>query len=72
MSDRAAMVIVCLFVSVVLSGVAVTGYWWTSYKCESRWKLSGMRAEYNIVNGCMLEVAPGKVIPQDSYREIPQ
>ena len=55
----------------VVTVVLVGGWWWQSYKCESRWSESGMKSHFSLVTGCMIQVAPGKIIPQDSYREIP-
>lgn len=60
------MVIMILFASFLLGA----GYFWETYVCNSAWKLSGMKSEYSVVNGCMLEVTPGKWIPADTYRNV--
>lgn len=63
------------FVAMVVVGVlfmlvSLCGIFWNSYICESKWKASGMKSEYSVINGCMLEVTPGKWIPSDRYRSV--
>lgn len=38
-------------------------------RCELGWKRSGMRAEWSIITGCSLEIAPGHWIPAEAYNE---
>lgn len=71
-SDFVVGSIVALIVALLFAGIFGIGFAWESYACENRWKASGMKAEYSWAVGCMIEVTPGKIIPEASYREIPQ
>ena len=51
-------------------GLCVGAYFLDRSYCESNWRTSGMRTEYRR-GVCMLEVKPGKWIPEERYREIP-
>jgi hypothetical protein len=68
--DWLVPVVVFIILTTVFGLIGVGGYFWNAYTCDSKWKASGMRSEYGYINGCMLEVTPGKWIPSDRYRSI--
>jgi hypothetical protein len=59
-----------ILISVVaLAAVAIGGLVWASASCESKWARSGMHHTWGPVQGCMIEVQPGKWIPEERWRE---
>ena len=52
----------------------IAGLGWASYAvsaaaCSSQWE-GAFPSEFRFFGGCMIEVAPGKWIPADNYREV--
>jgi len=39
--------------------------------CHQAWSQSGMRAQFQLFAGCLLEHQPGIWIPAKNYREVP-
>jgi len=69
-SDTMANIIVVSLGIALLTGLIFVGSWWKIYTCNARWESSGMKTEYRFITGCMVEVAPGKLIPEDKYRVV--
>ena len=38
--------------------------------CRERWQQSGMKAEWGLLKGCVVQRADGTWIPDSAYREI--
>ena len=72
MSDALAWLIVAGAFVLFIGGIVGVGYAWNTFTCDSRWSESQMNSKFTFMNGCMLEVSPGKWIPENRYREIPQ
>lgn len=69
-SNTIVNIIVVVIGAVLLASLAGMGLWWKNYTCDARWESSGMNSEYRYVSGCMVEVTPGKFIPEDKYRAV--
>jgi hypothetical protein len=65
----ANIIVVSLGIALIAVLVGV-GSWWKVYTCNARWESSGMKSEYRFVTGCMVEVTPGKLIPEEKYRAV--
>lgn len=69
-NDTILNIIVVVIGALLLASLAGMGLWWKNYTCHARWESSGMYSEYRYVSGCMVEVTPGKFIPEDKYRAV--
>lgn len=54
---------------VAIAVLSIIAYCYESRKCDQQWQNSGMRSEYNLFSGCMLENRPGVWIPSQNYRD---
>lgn len=45
-------------------------FWMQSMQCEAAWSASGMRTEWGVLSGCLVEVSPGKFLPSKAIRDI--
>lgn len=54
---------------VLLIIVAVISVAWSSYQCGVKWEDSGMKSEYRIGAGCMVQRPDGKWLPASSLRD---
>lgn len=57
-------------VSVIGFVVAVfaSGYWASANSCANQANMMGMRHDFGLFQGCMIEHKPGKWIPLKNYR----
>ena len=39
-------------------------------QCTAKWQHSGMASEWGIIQGCLVEVEPGRWIPDERVREM--
>lgn len=70
-AERNLILIVVGAVVLMIAMVVGATFWWVAASCRRTWSHSGMRAEWRgPVTGCLLEVAPGRWIPEERYREI--
>lgn len=69
-NDIAANIIVTSLGVLLIAVLIGVGSWWKIYTCDARWESSGMKSEYRFITGCMIEVTPGKMIPEDKYRAV--
>jgi hypothetical protein len=69
-SDAAAFTLVGLALVAIIALVLVVLYEISAFQCNTRWELSGMKSEYRIVAGCLVEATPGKFIPERNYRAV--
>ena len=69
-NNTIANIVVVSFGVALLALLFGGGLWWKNYACTARWESSGMKSEYRIVSGCMIETTPGKLIPEDKYRAV--
>lgn len=40
--------------------------WWESYSCHARWQ---EHTKWGVASGCLVEIQPGKLIPEKNYRQ---
>ena len=45
-------------------------FFWHAYKCVNQWERSGMKSEYNLAAGCMVQRKDGAWVPASSIRGI--
>lgn len=64
------IVITLVVGSILLAGAFGGAYWLMSTKCENQWARSGMKSEYAMLQGCMVQRKDGTWIPASSYREV--
>ena len=64
-------VMVCVFILFALMVFGVFGALITYVPCADRWKLSGYAARYERDFGCVVEVAPGRWVPESAVRVVP-
>jgi prepilin-type N-terminal cleavage/methylation domain-containing protein len=58
--------LIVLAIIAILASVPVLG----SVRCTAQWERSGMASSWGLIQGCMVEVEPGRWIPQERLREI--
>lgn len=63
-----AAIIGCI---VLLFLLGAAGWGCESWTCGRSWKRSGMKTSWGPVQGCLVEVAPGRWIPEDRVRALP-
>lgn len=57
-----------VLIFIVMGGIAIA----INYvSCSARWA-DTFKTDFGIFQGCRIEVAPGKWIPEDRYREVEQ
>lgn len=64
-----------LLAIIALLTVLLYGFWSvaTGAGCANRWSKSGMNYKHSFVEGCFVEVSPGKWLPADRVRyDIPK
>lgn len=64
----ATIVGVVLFFVALLGGVA----WLSAYKCTSQWERSGLKAEWALVQGCVVQRKDGTWVPASAIRDMAQ
>lgn len=66
MKDDYTTFIAFAILFVVIGSIALAlGY----MSCNSRWA-GTFKTDFGVFQGCRIEVAPGKWIPEDRYREV--
>lgn len=63
MSDTAWTIVILIL---MLTGL----YWFLSAGCHGQWQHSGLKSEFRIPEGCMLQKPDGMWIPDKVYREV--
>lgn len=56
--------LVCGVASVVIAALNTKGH----ARCELRWKDSGLHAEFRRGAGCLVEISPGRWVPEENVR----
>lgn len=59
-----------LFSLVVILIVLVIAYAVSSYSCSSRWKLSGLKTDYGVGQGCLVQMPSGRWVPEKAVRDV--
>jgi hypothetical protein len=72
MTDTKAAFLIALIVLVAGTLMWFALLWVHSVKCETRWADSGMESKFSAFTGCRIQIEPGKWIPDDRYRELPE
>lgn len=61
------LVVLLLLVLAFILSLPFLADWW---KCSSRWSTSGVQSSYGPIQGCLVEVKPGRWVPDDRVREV--
>jgi prepilin-type N-terminal cleavage/methylation domain-containing protein len=59
------VLIVLAMIGIIVS-VPITG----QMRCSAQWERSGMKSEWGLFTGCLVEVEPGRWLPSERIREI--
>lgn len=59
------VMIVLAIIAILLAAIVLA-----PFKCAAKWERSGMATEWGPIQGCMVEVEPGRWLPDERVREI--
>lgn len=54
---------------IALAVILLLGLWHASYQCRTQWEGSGLKSEYRIFAGCMVQKRDGKWLPAKALRD---
>jgi hypothetical protein len=57
-----------VIIAVVLIGILVVPLYAPWYACKQRSSLMGVRYDWGVLQGCMIELKPGQWVPLKNYR----
>lgn len=60
-----------LVVIVSLVGFGLFGYFVSRASCFTAWERSGMKYDYKLFGGCIIQLKDGTWLPAKNYREVP-
>lgn len=65
--DSAAELIVCIgLLAILFAG----WYGFARASCDAKWEKSGLKSSFSVLQGCQVEVSPGRWLPDSTIREI--
>ena len=59
-----------VMITVAILLIVAVSFFAPYYQCGAKWGRSGMASEWGFIQGCMVEVEPGRWIPDERVREI--
>lgn len=64
------MTLLEVFIIFVITAILVSLPVGGCMRCEAKWEHSGMASKWGFLSGCLVEVEPGRWIPEGRLREI--
>jgi len=66
MSDKLGIAILLAMAVLIVLGALALG----SAKCRTSWALSGLRADWGPVQGCVVQLPDGRWLPASAIRDV--